>query len=67
MLIPIEEAKKYPKKTDEQRVREILEREFGKALPKKRISLGNISMSLIYVQTIERLLGLKFYPPGVVT
>lgn len=42
MSISIEEAKKYPKKTDEQRVREILEREFGKALPKKRISLGNL-------------------------
>ncbi len=42
MPISIEETKKYPKKTDEQRVREILEREFGKTLPKKRISLGNL-------------------------
>ena len=36
------EANKLPTKSDEQRVRKILELEFGKALPKKRISLGNL-------------------------
>jgi hypothetical protein len=43
MPISIDEVKKYPQKTDEQRVREILEDEFGKSLPKKRISLGNLT------------------------
>ena len=42
MPISREEANKLPTKSDEQRVREILEREYGKALSKKRISLGNL-------------------------
>lgn len=43
--IPIsrEEFNKLPSKTDEERVREILEREFGERLPKKRVKLGNIT------------------------
>ena len=43
MPIPINKAKKYPSKTDEQRVREILEQELGKSLPKTRIQIGNRS------------------------
>ena len=41
MPITIDEAKKLPTKTPEQRVREILEKEFGKSLQKKRIKIGN--------------------------
>ena len=36
-----EEFLKLPDKTDEERVREALEEEFGKRLPKKRVSIGN--------------------------
>ena len=35
-----EEFLKLPDKSDEQRVREALEEEFGKKLPKKRVSIG---------------------------
>jgi len=37
----IEEFLKLPDKPDEQRVREALEKEFGKKLPKKRVVIGN--------------------------
>lgn len=41
--ISIETFLKFPDKTDEQRVREALEEEFGKKLPKKRVSIGYYS------------------------
>lgn len=40
MPLPLEEARKLPDKPDEQRVREALEEEFGKKLPKKRVMIG---------------------------
>lgn len=40
MPIPIEEAKKFPKESPEQRVRSALEKELGKKLPKKRVAIG---------------------------
>jgi len=36
-----EEFLKLPDKSDEQRVREALEEEFGRKLPKRRVSIGN--------------------------
>lgn len=41
--ISVEKFLKLPDKTDEQRVREALEEEFGKKLPKKRVSIGYYS------------------------
>ncbi|MEM2111211.1 MAG: hypothetical protein QXX08_04960 [Candidatus Bathyarchaeia archaeon] len=38
--ISIEEFLRLPDKSDEQRVREVLEKEFGKKLPKKRVTIG---------------------------
>ena len=38
--ISVEEFLKLPDKPDEQRVREVLEKEFGKKLPKKRVTIG---------------------------
>jgi len=38
--ISLEKFRKLPDKTDEQRVREALEEEFGKKLPKKRVTIG---------------------------
>ena len=38
--ISVEELLKLPDKSDEQRVREALEEEFGKKLPKKRVRIG---------------------------
>jgi len=40
MSIPIEEARKLPKEPPEQRVRKVLEREFDKKMPKKRVKIG---------------------------
>jgi len=40
MPISIEEFRKLPKEPPEQRVRNILEKEFGKRLPKKTIQIG---------------------------
>ena len=40
MPISIEEARKLPKELPEQRVRKVLEREFGKKLPKRRMKIG---------------------------
>jgi len=39
-IISIQEFRKLPSKSDEQRVREALEEEFGKKLPKKRLKVG---------------------------
>ena len=39
--ISVEKFLKLPDKTDEQRVREALEEEFGKKLPKKRAKIGH--------------------------
>ena len=57
MPISIENTKKYPKKSDEQRVRERLEREFGKALPKKRISLGNLKHEFDLCSSDREIIG----------
>lgn len=38
--IPIEELRKLPSETPEQRVRATLEKEFGKKLPKRRVKIG---------------------------
>lgn len=40
MPISIEEFKKLPKESPEQRVRNVLEKEFGKKLPKKPVKIG---------------------------
>jgi len=38
--ISVEEFLKLPDKSDEQRVREVIEKELGKKLPKKRVMIG---------------------------
>ena len=57
MPISTDEAKKYPSKTDEQRVRKILEQEFGKPLPKKKIIIGNLKHEFDLCSEDETILG----------
>jgi hypothetical protein len=38
--IPIEEFRRLPDKSDEQRVRDALEKEFGKKLAKRKMKIG---------------------------